>query len=160
VHIICEPEAGRVIKTYSPDLIVHPILSKEGCVIKFNHNSSANNNFRSSSLCLGSPASIFRDKEGIHSELTSILSRLHAIVIGPGLGRQEHMQEFARRAISLGREQDKYIVLDADGLWLIEKHPEYIRGYNKAVLTPNVVEFGRLRDTLVRSSVRQITNRR
>lgn len=59
------------------------------------------------------------------------------------------MQEFARQTISLAREQNKYIVLDADGLWLIQQHPDYIRGYDKAVLTPNVAEFGRLRESLV-----------
>lgn len=90
------------------------------------------------------------DQEAIKKELTGILERLHAIVIGPGLGREDHMQEYARVAIALAREQDKYIVLDADGLWLIQKHPEYIKGYAKAVLTPNVVEFQRLREALVR----------
>lgn len=91
----------------------------------------------------------FSDEKSITEELKSVLSRLHAIVIGPGLGRQPHMQEFARQTISLAREQDKYIVLDADGLWLIQQHPEYVRGYDKAVLTPNVVEFQRLREALV-----------
>jgi ATP-dependent NAD(P)H-hydrate dehydratase len=78
-----------------------------------------------------------------------LIDRLHAIVIGPGLGRADHMQEFARVAISKARERKKYVVLDADGLWLIQKHPEYVKGYQKAVLTPNVVEFERLRETLV-----------
>lgn len=27
-HTICEPEAGNVIKTYSPDLIVHRLLGE------------------------------------------------------------------------------------------------------------------------------------
>ncbi|KAF9512673.1 hypothetical protein BS47DRAFT_1372740 [Hydnum rufescens UP504] len=117
-HVICDPEAGSVIKTYSPDLIVHPILNKNN------------------------------DREAINSELKDVMSRLHVIIIGPGLGRADHMQDFARIAISVAREQNKYIVLDADSLWLIQKHPEYIKGYAKAVLTPNVVEFGRLRDAL------------
>jgi ATP-dependent NAD(P)H-hydrate dehydratase len=141
-HVICDPEAGSVIKTYSPDLIVHPILNKNKSVPKLiislviimdaddvGHNS---------------------DREAINSELKDVMSRLHVIIIGPGLGRADHMQDFARTAISFAREQNKYIVLDADSLWLIQKHPEYIKGYPKAVLTPNVVEFGRLRDALVR----------
>ena len=78
-----------------------------------------------------------------------MIDRLHTIVIGPGLGREEHMQEFARVVISAARERKKYIVVDADGLWLIQKHPEYVKGYHKAVLTPNVVEFERLRESLV-----------
>ena len=90
-----------------------------------------------------------RDQHEIKSELESLIDRLHALVIGPGLGRAEHMQEYARVAIAAARERKKYIVLDADGLWLIQKHPEYVKGYRKAVLTPNVVEFERLQKTLV-----------
>jgi ATP-dependent NAD(P)H-hydrate dehydratase len=29
VHVFCEKEAGTVIKTYSPELIVHPVLDTE-----------------------------------------------------------------------------------------------------------------------------------
>jgi hypothetical protein len=31
-HVICSPTAAGPIKTYSPDLIVHPILREELCV--------------------------------------------------------------------------------------------------------------------------------
>ena len=29
VHVFCEKEAGNVIKSYSPELIVHPVLDTE-----------------------------------------------------------------------------------------------------------------------------------
>jgi ATP-dependent NAD(P)H-hydrate dehydratase len=29
VHIMCEREAGNVIKAYSPELVVHPVLDTE-----------------------------------------------------------------------------------------------------------------------------------
>ena len=29
VHVFCEKEAGTVIKSYSPELIVHPVLDAE-----------------------------------------------------------------------------------------------------------------------------------
>lgn len=29
VHVFCEREAGQVIKAYSPELIVHPVLDTE-----------------------------------------------------------------------------------------------------------------------------------
>lgn len=35
-------------------------------------------------------------------------------------------------------------VLDADGLALAQNRPELVQGYKECVLTPNVVEFGRL----------------
>lgn len=28
-HVICDPEAGSAIKTYSPDLIVHRVLKEQ-----------------------------------------------------------------------------------------------------------------------------------
>lgn len=28
-HVICDPSAGNVIKTYSPDMIVHRILEEQ-----------------------------------------------------------------------------------------------------------------------------------
>lgn len=42
-----------------------------------------------------------------------------------------------------------YIVIDADGLFLVGTDPSVIKGYKRAVLTPNVVEFGRLCDSMV-----------
>jgi len=33
------------------------------------------------------------------------------------------------------------IVIDGDALHLIARHPELIRGYRRAVLTPNAMEF-------------------
>lgn len=45
--------------------------------------------------------------------------------------------------------QDMYVVLDADGLWMIGQDLSLIKGYRKAVLTPNVMEFKRLSDNAV-----------
>lgn len=36
------------------------------------------------------------------------------------------------------------LVIDADGLWHLISTPELIKGYTKAVLTPNAMEFSRL----------------
>ncbi|CEQ43094.1 SPOSA6832_04986 [Sporobolomyces salmonicolor] len=139
-HVICEPAAGNIIKTYSPDLIVHTDLH-EGL-----------------------------SEEEIRDVFTSLMPRLHTLVVGPGcvyllpwpfvlspsapslpqilrsdsLGREKHMQLAARIAIKLARENDLYIVIDADGLFLVQNDPSVVKGYKRAVLTPNVVEFGRL----------------
>ncbi|KAI6780204.1 ATP-dependent-like protein [Emericellopsis cladophorae] len=40
------------------------------------------------------------------------------------------------------------IVLDADALLVVQKSPELVKGYKSVILTPNVVEFGRLCETL------------
>jgi len=76
-------------------------------------------------------------------------------VVGPGLGREQHMQAFARIAIQLAREAGLYLVLDADALLLIQNDAELIRGYRKAVVTPNIAEFARLCQALVRDSVQR-----
>jgi ATP-dependent NAD(P)H-hydrate dehydratase len=54
------------------------------------------------------------------------------------------MQAYAKLGVRLAREQDMYMVIDADGLFMVEKSPDVIQGYKKVVLTPNVVEFKRL----------------
>ncbi|EAU90481.2 YjeF domain-containing protein [Coprinopsis cinerea okayama7 len=113
-HVICAPTAAGAIKSYSPDLIVHPILNESSSVDK------------------------------VKSELQSLLSRLHVLVVGPGLGREPYMQSYARLAISLVRERGMYLVLDADALFLVGHDLSIIKGYRRAVLTPNVVEFKRL----------------
>lgn len=59
------------------------------------------------------------------------------------------MQKFARLAVMLAKEQRMYLVLDADALFLVGKDIEIIKGYEKAVLTPNVVEFKRLSEAVV-----------
>lgn len=117
-HTICEPGAGNVIKTYSPDLIVHRVLEE------------------------GKPQS------DIKKELEGIFARLHSLVLGPGLGRDEHMQSCGRTALTLAREKGIWTVVDADGLWLVSHEPEIVKGWDKVVLTPNVVEFGRLCDKM------------
>lgn len=54
------------------------------------------------------------------------------------------MESFASMALSLARSQGMFIVLDADALWMIGKDLSLIKGYRRAVVTPNVVEFKRL----------------
>ncbi|MCO5591544.1 hypothetical protein L7F22_045530 [Adiantum nelumboides] len=90
-HNICEPSAGAVIKTYSPDCIVHGTL-KYG-----------------------------RDYKEIREELEGLSGRLHSLVIGPGLGRDDHMQKCGRLSLQVAKEAGSWLVVDADGLWLFAK---------------------------------------
>ena len=86
--------------------------------------------------------------DSIAAEIEKLLERLHAVVIGPGLGRDTLMQETAAKVIRIVREKKMPLVLDADGLFLVQNHPEIINGYASAVLTPNVMEFKRLCDAM------------
>ncbi|KAM7111370.1 ATP-dependent (S)-NAD(P)H-hydrate dehydratase isoform 3-T3 [Molossus nigricans] len=58
-HVFCTREAAPVIKSYSPELIVHPVLDSPDAV----------------------------------SEVEKWLPRLHALVVGPGLGRDDALLE-------------------------------------------------------------------
>ena len=85
-------------------------------------------------------------------------------MVGPGLGRDDHMQSCARIAFELAKEMDQLgVVVDADGLWLVQVHftlennglvdadyqnePEVVQGWKgvpRVILTPNIMEFKRL----------------
>ena len=119
-HVICEPGAGAVIKTYSPNLMVHPYMRQE--------------------KNLGQGESI----DSVSDTVVAMLDRLHVVVIGPGLGRDPAMQETCARVIQAARKKNVSFVLDADGLALAQTRPELVKGYKECILTPNVVEFGRL----------------
>ena len=58
------------------------------------------------------------------------------------------MQNYARLAVQLARRRGMFIVLDADALFMVSEDIQIIKGYRRAVLTPNVVEFKRLVEKL------------
>ncbi|KAK5629967.1 hypothetical protein RRF57_005683 [Xylaria bambusicola] len=122
-HIICTPGAGAVIKTYSPNLMVHPLMRQSP-----------------------SPGSSDKQEnpEQVASGIIDMLSRLHVLVIGPGLGRDPLMHDICARVLAAARERKMPVVLDADALAIVTKSPEIVMGWREVVLTPNVVEFGRL----------------
>ncbi|KAG8221036.1 Ribokinase-like protein [Butyriboletus roseoflavus] len=113
-HVICAPTAAQAIKSYSPDLIVHPILREDAA------------------------------QDRVKNDIDAILARLHVLVLGPGLGREAYMQHYARTALTLARQRAMFVVLDADALWMVGQELSLVRGYRRAVMTPNVIEFKRL----------------
>lgn len=77
-----------------------------------------------------------------------MLSRLHALVIGPGLGRDGVTLKVVAEVIREARSRSIPFVLDADGLLIVSEDPNLVKGYKDCILTPNVVEFGRLAKSL------------
>ncbi|KAL2161641.1 hypothetical protein VTH06DRAFT_8203 [Thermothelomyces fergusii] len=132
-HVICTPTAATVIKSYSPNLMVHPLM-------------------RSSPSSPGNPSSSASagdtDAAEIAGRIIPLLDRLHVLVVGPGLGRDPLMQDTCERVIRAARDKGMPMVLDADALQLVQRDPSLVHGYRLAVLTPNVVEFGRLTSAL------------
>jgi ATP-dependent NAD(P)H-hydrate dehydratase len=82
------------------------------------------------------------------SSIIEMLPRLHVLVVGPGLGRDPLMHDTVSRVIRAARDKNMPIVMDADALQIVQRDPDLVRGYKEAVLTPNVVEFKRLWDSL------------
>ncbi|XP_073899095.1 ATP-dependent (S)-NAD(P)H-hydrate dehydratase isoform X6 [Castor canadensis] len=118
-YVFCAREAAPVIKSYSPELIVHPVLDSPNAV----------------------------------QEVKKWLPRLHALVVGPGLGRDDLLLKNVKGILEASKARDIPIVIDADGLWLIAQEPALIQGYQKAILTPNHMEFSRLWEAVVSSPV-------
>ncbi|KAL2123068.1 hypothetical protein VTJ04DRAFT_3523 [Mycothermus thermophilus] len=126
-HVICTPGAAPVIKSYSPNLMVHPLMRQSPT--PFSPHPDTN-------------------PHQIASRIIALLDRLHVLVIGPGLGRDPLMQDTCALVISAARNKGMPLVLDADALQLVQRNPGLVNGYKLAVLTPNVVEFGRLEKAL------------
>ncbi|XP_067113102.1 ATP-dependent (S)-NAD(P)H-hydrate dehydratase isoform X3 [Osmerus mordax] len=114
-HVFCSKDAATVIKSYSPELIVHPVL----------------------------------DSPNVVEEIEKWLPRLHALVVGPGLGRDPMLLSAAREVIEKSKARDIPIIIDADGLWLVTEYPSVIHGYQKGILTPNYMEFTRLYEAMI-----------
>ena len=123
-YVFCEPSAAPTIKSYSPNLMVSPILRSKASI---QPNTS-------------------RSGDDLAKPIIDMLARLHVLVIGPGLGRDEITQAQVKSVIQHARSQSPPIpmVLDADALWLIQTDPSIIKDFPEVILTPNVVEFGRL----------------
>ncbi|XP_034550457.1 ATP-dependent (S)-NAD(P)H-hydrate dehydratase isoform X2 [Notolabrus celidotus] len=113
-HVFCTKDAATVIKSYSPELIVHPVLDSPNAV----------------------------------EEIDKWLPRLHSLVVGPGLGREDLLLKTVKEVIEKSKTRDIPIVIDADGLWLVTQQPSVIQGYQKGILTPNFMEFTRLYEAL------------
>lgn len=88
------------------------------------------------------------DAPALAGPIIGMLSRLHALVIGPGLGRDSVTLKVVAEVIKEARTRSIPFVLDADGLLIVTEDPTLIKGYKECILTPNVVEFARLAKAL------------
>lgn len=119
-HIVCTKEAATSIKSYSPDLMVHPYLKDE-------EKSSV-----------------------INAKIHALLKRVDVVLVGPGLGRADNILDQAAQIIELAKENSLPLIIDADGLSLVQQRPDLVREYkaNSVYLTPNVMEFHRLLESV------------
>ncbi|KAM8922781.1 ATP-dependent (S)-NAD(P)H-hydrate dehydratase isoform 2-T2 [Lycaon pictus] len=108
-HVFCTREAAPVIKSYSPELIVHPVLD--------------------------SPSAVHDVEEW--------LPRLHALVVGPGLGRDNILLENVKGILEASKARDIPVIIDAlshpvDG----SDHHEAVRRLSQALGNVTVVQKG------------------
>ncbi|CEP62063.1 NADHX dehydratase LALA0_S04e06920g [Lachancea lanzarotensis] len=126
-HVMCELNAAPVIKSYTPNLMVHPYLRESGA------------------------GTAPMDK------IQGLLDRMHVCVVGPGLGRDRAMLDSivdVLEYLAYKHKGETPVILDADGLFLIsdesysDKVCEVLRAFKpgRLVLTPNVVEFQRIKN--------------
>ncbi|KAH3664163.1 hypothetical protein OGAPHI_004877 [Ogataea philodendri] len=138
-HVICEYSAATVIKSYSPDLMVHPYMQD---------SSKLDEYFRIQSKSPSPELITDYIKSKVLPKIQSLLDRIHVVVLGPGFGRDKVMLETMKLVIQEIKKRDLPVILDADSLYLVSQDPDIIKGYSKAVITPNPVEFKRIADAL------------
>ena len=118
-HVFCDEAAAVPIKSYSPELIVHGCLSQGSGIDEVEVARQAD-------------------------EVTRWFPALTALVIGPGLGRDETLQAVASLVVQRAVAANLPCVLDADGLRVALANPSLVRGAKWVILTPNKPEYGRL----------------
>jgi ATP-dependent NAD(P)H-hydrate dehydratase len=123
LYLLTAHEATGPIKSYSPELMVSGVYHTD---------------------LIENEATFQKEVHEMVTRVEGKLSRMHALIIGPGLGRSPHVLEAVALIIELAKKMELPLVVDADGLWLINQRPELVRGYSNAVLTPNVMEYKRL----------------
>ncbi|KAK1395204.1 ATP-dependent (S)-NAD(P)H-hydrate dehydratase [Heracleum sosnowskyi] len=122
-HVFCTKDAAPVIKCYSPELIVHPILEESYSVSDDEKQSRA---------------------AKVLAEVDKWMERFDCLVIGPGLGRDPYLLDCVSDIIKRARQSNVPMVIDGDGLFLVTNCLDLVSGYPLAVLTPNVNEYKRL----------------
>eukprot|EP00474_Spongospora_subterranea_P000499 CRZ00957.1 hypothetical protein [Spongospora subterranea] len=124
--ICCHRDASSAIKSYSPDIIVRPYPEHFDVVF-----------------------------DEWHPQLER-LRTAHVIVIGPGLGRQDDVQNVAWNVMAASRKNDKPLIIDGDGLHCdLSSLP--ITKWNNVIMTPNASEFQMLWNKSMDTPSREIS---
>jgi len=123
LYLCTADEATGPIKSYSPELMVSSVYN----FAKISNSATAEEEVNS-----------------FVSKMVAVLPRLHALCIGPGLGRHDAVLRGVAKVIEEANQRELPMVIDADCLWLITQNTDLVKGCSHIVLTPNVMEFKRL----------------
>ncbi|XP_048608031.1 ATP-dependent (S)-NAD(P)H-hydrate dehydratase isoform X2 [Brassica napus] len=122
-HVFCTKDAAPVIKSYSPELIVHPVLEESYTISEEEKR---------------------KVQDEVIGEVDKWMERFDCLVIGPGLGRDPFLLECVSKIMLLAKKFNVPFVVDGDGLLLVTNSIDLVKSYPLAVLTPNVNEYKRL----------------
>ncbi|BET00162.1 Hypothetical Protein NTJ_12979 [Nesidiocoris tenuis] len=108
----------------------------------------------------------YLDSDEAISRITPWTGRLHAVLIGPGLGRHETVFENVFKIVEHMKdspgEQGFYrpLIFDADGIHFLSHFPKVLQDYKGDVyLTPNIVEFSKLMSVIIGHRYQQPTEK-
>lgn len=135
-HVFCTEGAATVIKSYSPELIVHPLL-QESFGRKIDEEARA---------------ALLQEA---HDEIQRWMRSFKSIVIGPGLGRDPLLLPNIVTVIKEARSKSLPMVIDGDGLHVVTNEPDIIQGYAQVVLTPNFNEYKRLANKILGDGIEE-----
>ncbi|CAI0466288.1 unnamed protein product [Linum tenue] len=131
-HVFCTKDAAPVIKSYSPELIVHPVLEESYSVREEERKQVS---------------------AKVVAEVDKWMERFDCLVVGPGLGRDPFLLDCVSEIMKQARHSNVPIVVDGDGLFLVTNSLDLVHGYPLAVLTPNVNEYKRLVQKVLKCEV-------
>ncbi|KAL6662325.1 hypothetical protein ACP70R_000184 [Stipagrostis hirtigluma subsp. patula] len=135
-HVFCTKDAATVIKSYSPELIVHPIL-EESYSVRDDERESVSSK--------------------ILTEVSKWMERFDCIVVGPGLGRDSFLLDCVSNIMRHAQRANIPTVVDGDGLFLITNNLGLVEDNSLAILTPNVYEYKRLVQKVLNCDVNEET---
>lgn len=153
-YIFCAKQAAIPIKSYSPEIMTTTLYDAD-----INLDDGSERRLDQSTDTMKDSNDSCDSSHDNHPYILKcaqvvidMFSRIHVMVIGPGLGRGHTSTLIVRHIIKAARSQRKPAVIDADGLWIVANDLSLIRGNENIILTPNLAEF----DRLVEAAVREI----
>lgn len=124
-HVFCTKDSGLAIKSYSPELIVHPTLPCD----------------------YGMSIDYYAIRSNFLTEMKFWMQSLHGFVIGPGLGRN-CLFDVLLDLLKLTNDENQIFLIDADGIYyFLNCEPLrkiLIEEKKNVFLSPNHGEFEKL----------------
>lgn len=135
--MFCTEGAATVIKCYSPELIVHPYLPSA--------DSPQERQQEQQQRQQGGGGAAIAEAAGCNAAAAAIepwLDRFDAVVIGPGLGREPAVLGAVAEVMRAVRARAIPMVVDADGLWLVNQDTSLVQGEGMPGAAPSCTERG------------------